>query len=766
MNEHVIPLIYSRFDIVWPDDEAEPEDLHTGVDALTYGLSTLAMGEHDFNGTSILTKSDNGESLCPHCGCSIDQSEIRKSQPESTRPVRNSEHRHNYAQYIRKLSIGNGPPQYVRSYTADKESGKMLNTLVTQVIRRTRHLENFNWDMPTGLTRDVWLALASISRPEKSRRTSLLRLWVRMHDPRLAAYEPYPRQPSAQSPPPPPASTVPPTATTQNTPAAPFPPFQCPEMSPEFQIWNGPTKLDNVAYPRRNFSLLGPLRSLSVLAIDAPEFLYEMSDLIARSNAVLKELRVGLASFIANKNRDWKEVWEGEDAPDPYKAYQNPRSRTQKRAGGVLGTLFGRFFSVKEYEQALAWVDEKNTSTAEMPVDERLATWNATLETMKIECNKKPEGARKTPDDFQIVCQKLHLDVLELNHVELSVKVLAGVIDWTKLTTLTLLSCPLSEQLWLYLRRTYAPKPPSTGNSHTFQHYPLSIRKIRTDTVSMVLIKFLTDALGPNTLNSLILKERYPTPKNRPAKVNLKQIFKGPLRRHAASLQQLSIDSAPRKANGFLDSKSDSAHYQQWLAYREVLGFITSGAMSKLKELCISIQYKDWHYFLRRLPRTPQLQVLYIPVLHHANQLQNCRKSDPEDLACQVADAVTYKPEIELCYFANHNHCFEIFECQESSSDPNEDQLSTPNDWTMGPTIDHSDDEGEDVVVDEDDDGDDTNDDTTTDEDTEESDSDANSGRESWTDAVEDKSKVYFDVKDILFPDEKSEVFKARRMEL
>src|SRR3954464_5544638 len=44
LHNLAIPHIYSRFDIVWPDAHATA-DPRTGVDALTYGLATLCMGD-------------------------------------------------------------------------------------------------------------------------------------------------------------------------------------------------------------------------------------------------------------------------------------------------------------------------------------------------------------------------------------------------------------------------------------------------------------------------------------------------------------------------------------------------------------------------------------------------------------------------------------------------------------------------------------------------------------------------------------------------
>lgn len=762
LYKHIIPLMYTRFDIVWPDDEAEPEDAPGNVDALTYGLSTLSMSGDD------RSEAVANYEACPHCGQAIchqpHNNEQQFLRSDSFRLV------NDYAQYIRKFSIGNGPPQYIRDYTADKERGKMLNTLVARAVMNSQNLENFVWDMPTGLTREVWIALASLKRRRDAQHCRLKRVWIRMHDPRLVVYEPWPRQVSNPSPPHPPGSTLP-TGNNNNTQltAAPYPPFQFAHTAPEFQSPSRPTNGKNVAYPNRTFSLLCPLQSLNVMEIDAPEFLYEMSDLISRSIHCLKELRVSLATFISNKTLDWKEVWEGEDAPDPYEAFNGTRTRSQKRAGGVLGTLFGRFFSVKEYERALAFTNDRNLSADSAACEERLTKLNSEFRTVSVVAHKSPSGTEHMPVQFEIHSKKLSLEKLELSFITLSISVLTGVVDWTKLTSLTLMCCSLSDLLWLHLKRSYAPKPSVDGGCHSQLEYPLALREVRTDSVSTVFLKFVTDALSPNSLRSLHLRDRHPSQKQRPVKVTLKQIFKGPLRRHATSLERLSIDSAPRKTtNGFLDSKKDSAQYQQWLASRDVLAFITSSAMPKLQELCLSIQYKDWHYFLRRLVKIPHLQVLYIPVLHHDGQLQNCQKSDSEDLAYQVADAISFRPEISLSYFANHNRCFEIFESRSGDMDTGAEDDRSPTNWMNGTAIEHSDEEDVDVDgADEVTADDDSEADTGTDNGSADSEDDGPDNGDGWKfDGGEEKDRIVFAVRDTLFPDSKAEVFKFRKPEL
>ena len=126
LHNVVIPVIYSRFDIVWPDAHA-PTETRTGVDALTYGLSTLVMSKEVFEDGPV-PHSTAAIHKCSQCGylehCSHS---ARPSTISSCVPTRNG---NNYAQYTRKFSLGNGPTEWVQEYLITKESGKMLGTLV------------------------------------------------------------------------------------------------------------------------------------------------------------------------------------------------------------------------------------------------------------------------------------------------------------------------------------------------------------------------------------------------------------------------------------------------------------------------------------------------------------------------------------------------------------------------------------------------------------------------------------------------------------
>ena len=192
---------------------------------------------------------------------------------------------------------------------------------------------------------------------------------------------------------------------------------------------------------------------------------------------------------------------------------------------------------------------------------------------------------------------KLRLEVLELERVQLSVSVLLKAFDWSILTTLTLLHCYNHEQLWKSLRRTYTPRQaypsgsPSSNKAYKASYtlrseYGLSLKKIHTNMVSPSLIAFLKDTLAPNTLEVLFLQEA----RSYSSTVTVDAIYRGPLRRHRASLKKVMIDSSEHGPEGH----ATSTRWRRWMLNRDIITFMTSGRMTSLRELAVSIDYKDW----------------------------------------------------------------------------------------------------------------------------------------------------------------------------
>ena len=688
-----IPQIYSRFDIVWPDGHTTTEN-RTGVDALTYGLATLVMAKDVFGEAPIQRFSHHHIHRCPQCG-RLDQC----PHPARTAPKwRKTRRGNDFAQYTRKFSLGNGPADWVQEYLITKEGGKMLGTLVALALGRMRNLETFIWDMPTGVLRDVWLALGSLADREDGHECRLERVWVRWHNnsegsspsanPTLISHGPHNINPLA-------------------APGLPTSLFQIPPYPP-------------VEFP--TFSILPPLKSLSVLDIDELPYVQEMSILIERSFLRLRELRVGLAQHAQD------DIWASLPE-DKINASSPTTDSASSSPGGLLGILLEGLsdaFSGTSHREPVGTSDngaysEEATSqiqtslphTAPIPfrmagsmrqaqdvhdssilhtmstVKETLEKSNASVVNIGAKMQELTDSlashtmANPVNPDFRTdpsrtspsSSLKLKLDVLELERVAISIPVLSKSIDWPRLTSLTLLGCRHHEQLWKALRKRFGPpqhlaqpstlpksplKSPRTPSSPRFasaaQDYPLKLKRLHTDFVSSSLITFLKETLAPDTLEWLFLQEN----RTYTSSITIDQIYRGPLRRHRSSLRKLLIDSGNRTNNdGAAAGGVSSARSRKWTLNREVLTFALSGRMSCLRELAVAIDYKDWHFFLQHLPCIPQLRSLYIP---HISEHVHGRNLDSRESALQVLDVVALRPELELCYLGIQTKCFEILE--------------------------------------------------------------------------------------------------------
>jgi hypothetical protein len=265
-----------------------------------------------------------------------------------------------YPQFTRKFSLGNGPADWVQEYLITKESGKMLGTLVALAVARMVNLETFVWDMPTGVLRDVWLALSSLQNRHPKNECRLERVWVRWHDNSDPANLP-PAQSSST-----PASTTPqmlagstmtsigwtiPTGSSSNTQGNPQP------LS---------YTQSRVEYP--TLSVLPPLRSLSVLDVDELDYLDEMSVLIAKSKDRLRELRVGISAKAMN--RDFVIAWDGPELHQVDHKASWPGASTvgERRLGGVLGVLLGRVFDIRKKQKAKPDRKDWNPATVSSPL--------------------------------------------------------------------------------------------------------------------------------------------------------------------------------------------------------------------------------------------------------------------------------------------------------------------------------------------------------------------------------------------------------------
>ena len=783
-----IPQIYSRFDIVWPDG-LTTTDNRTGVDALTYGLATLVMAKDVFGEATNQKCSNHHIHRCSQCG-RLDQCPHPARAASTWQKTRRG---NDFAQYTRKFSLGNGPADWVQEYLITKEGGKMLGTLVALAVGRMRNLETFIWDMPTGVLRDVWLALGSLAEREDGHECRLEKVWVRWHD-----------NSEASSPPGNP-TLIPHGQQSGNPLAIPSLP------APLFQVPPYP----RVEFP--TFSILPPLRNLSVLDIDELPYVQEMSVLIARSFRRLRELRVGLAQHA--EYNTWERLPEDGMAPNTV----NPPSST----GGFLGILLGGLNDTFDESCTIDAVDSTKNSacstTETMPAQTastqstgvpsrepaavgqvqevheasilpNMSTMKETLENpsahvvnldVKMHDLTDPLANQTVASQPTRDCStesgrglpssplKLQLDVLELERVSISIPVLSRSVEWCHLTTLTILGCRHHDQLWRALRKKFCPQPcfgiPSSSHTtplkssctpstpkvpSTPQDYPLKLKRLHTDSVSAALIAFVKDTLAPDSLEWLFLQEN----SLYNSSVTIDQIYRGPLRRHRRSLKKLLIGSGEQTDEGGDAAGGPSTHHRRWTLNREVLTFILSGRMSSLREMAVAIDYKDWHFFLQRLPCIPHLRSLHIP---HVSGLVHGRNPDSRELALQILDVVALRPELELCYLGIRIKCFEILEYAAGQKPSISDLASASHGSGIGGDSEN------------DSDDDDEGQHSASDNGGEEAGSEMGSTREEGdTDDDDDQAEEHdqctrraekvFKLREILFYDDKVSIFKAR----
>lgn len=786
LHSLVIPYIYSRFDIVWP--EASPTtDSRVGVDALTYGLATLVMA-HDVLGESTIRQP---RQICQCC------SNHHQNPPLPPPNIPTQIRRGNYfAQYTRKFSLGNGPTDWVSEYSITKEGGKMLGTLVALALGRMRNLEAFIWDMPTGVLRDVWIALASLANRNDGHECRLEKIWVRWHDNREMS--PLSREERRH--------TLPSLIRGNASSLFNVPPYPI------------------VEYP--TFSILPALKSITVLDIDEVPYVEELSVLLERSLGQLQELRVGVAVY-AQRLLPFRPIDDRSVVPPEHRA-----SEEDARPGGILGILVGRFcqpFSAlpsittpgrylqPDHGSHLTLCDEprplfplKSEMLGELGVSEMnqlgdmlasqslqddldaptpYAPSETTINTSSNNARLAAFSLPKTSNhaDTEQRKRRLKLQILELERIYLSIPVMSRSLDWSRLESLTLLGCMNHEELWKVLRKTFAPQslrnktPTSKFGSAAFRYrsssathlpvspseYRLRLRRLHTDTVSRSLLDFIKNTLAPDTLEWLFLQRTFAYHSN----VKIEDIYRSAVRMHRSSLRKLLIDgeftNAPQRER---DREAIESRWQDWVCHEELISCITSGKM-RLRELSVSMTHTGWHYFLKRLPNATSLRSLHIShIAHHPFG----RQYDREEIARSILNIIAVRPEIELCYFGIERKCYEILEY--TSQAPRHAVTISNRLGTVGSTT-HS------IVDNDEEDGDEDEGDAAqhvnhfatpdlSDEDDEEGNSNTSSNVDDTDDDEEpsDENLVQrepeFTLREILFYDDKISIFKARHGKL
>jgi hypothetical protein len=586
---------------VWPNDEGSAES--NNVDALTYGLATLVMGEELFDKAPGHQKSAD-QGYCSHCTCEHCQNaKVRRG----THPIKKVRRGNHFAQYTRSFCIGNGPKENVKDYHIKREAGKMLGTLAALSLARMPNLEIFKWDMPTGIVRDIWMSLSYAS-------TKLETVWVRFHDNGPVGVEPGPLMAGL--------------LTTQNPLLALNTLSQMPPMRPDA----GPNvngvlalQLSYGRIERPSFSILPPLGNLSVLDIDEIAYVDEMSVLIGRSIDHLRELRISVATRLVNPG-----------------GWTAPANAAEYFCGiDVTGLLFSKVYDTSLPDEACATTRHQSQfqtlqannqigfhglSYPSKETSSRAAASLSNTDTEGLKLASQIQSSFNGESTSRVVstsgtAKKLRLQILEIEKLLLNASALQNSIDWSLITTLTLLHCGNHEQLWKALRKAYSPRSSSfstlsvspvfrrefaqlsseeaveilsQSNLHaflpnsrqeSFSTYKLNLKRLHTDTVSPALISFLKDTLAPNSLEWMFLQDG----RDYFSTVKLEAIFQGPIRRHRGSLTKVMIDSAIGPAG-----KSSNQKRKKWMANTDFLAFVTSGKMASLKELAISLDYKDW----------------------------------------------------------------------------------------------------------------------------------------------------------------------------
>ena len=761
-------MIYSRFDIVWPGALGLVEP-RTGVDALTYGLSTLVMREELFHTFSLdRTDASHGKGEGYEWKDYGTANYVTQAKPQKTAKLRRGNY---FSQFVKKFSLGNGPFDLVNEYLVTKEGGKMLGTLVALSILGMPNLQTFIWDMPTGILRDVWISLSSLGDHKPS---SLEKVHIRFHNNKEAIMDSDAvRSRSSIHQPSNTATAASPSAGPQT---ASSPNAIIDLLAPRFVISN-----HHVESP--NFSVLPPLSSITAIAMDELANVDELSVLVGKSAAKLRDLRVGIASELHTSGylEDSKamrclQATGGQStlrllfselgldevagsAASYAKTCLSKEMGTEKVAQGpsispavsgptkMTSGVDSPGLDIASIDPALTpgktastetnladIIKEHLTSSTETEVagDQKsrssafALTSDPALEATSIHHDHQTSPASQTNPKH-----RLKLEILQLERHVLDPLLLRKAIDWSTLTSLTLLRCSETDRLWRAFREWFAPLTRSqslilaipmksldkkTGNLPKLRRMPtspsptnqstityrLNLKRLHTDTVSPDLMVFLKDTLAPNSLEYLFLQDN----PEYSSTVTTAQIHKGALRRHHSSLTKLLLDSSHGPKHG---GRSHALSAKKWTLNRDLLGYITSlGKFPRIRELSISLEYKDWHFFLQQLPHIPTLRSLHIPVI---GEHVYGRDFSIRDVAMGVANVVNLRQECELAYLAIATKCFEIVEApvrkkgrrrskgsgaSNGGGDNYDDDSSSDDDVTPHPSDEDDDDDDDD----------------------------------------------------------------------
>ncbi|KAI0396100.1 hypothetical protein F5Y17DRAFT_154582 [Xylariaceae sp. FL0594] len=610
--ELAMSSLYSYFNIYWSAVAPGNQDL-VYVDALSHGLATLARPGRF--ALSVMTS--------------------RRIPPGQPQGLARYLADHNYASYVRKFQINNAPPEITSEYLTTKESGVMMGTLAAMAVGRMVNLEEFAWDMGSGILPEVFIALARLGETE---RPKLQQAWIRMH----SKSNPSTSRSSASSSPALDASIFQP----QPAEGSPIPklstaignhvPADAKTAAPE------PKGYADVTFTYPTFSVMPPLKRLAALNIDDLAYLDELSILIERSAPQLVELRIGLSEAAARE--DYALPWDGPDLQqvDHEANWPGENRISNYRLGGVLGVLVGRVYDIRSN------MEGEDTDAA--------AATGASGEPTKTDETSQPDkaGSSETPDttlERKRLDGKLKLEKLALEKVGISPGVMLRALDWTNLTSLTILDCAFHRDLWRTLKKHFQPISPAHDYDSprgASPKYRLALKHLHVEPASLAFINFVKETIAPNTIETLFLQHRQG--KGKPL-VPVHQLFNGLIKGHRASIQRLLIQAIPDRHYNHCQKK--------WAVKRENLAYILSGNLRNLTELGMIVRRKDWRRLRWQLPRLTKLQCLYVPYIVDAHFTGS---GGERELALLVADTVTLRREMQLTCVGIVEKCYEIYE--------------------------------------------------------------------------------------------------------
>lgn len=263
----VIPRLYSRVKLNWPEALGHRKIREqTGSDVLIRGLSSLCIGS-SFARTVNRIRTIPGKQ--PH---------YQHRLPDN-----------DFAKYVKEFSIREVRTNKAYDYDELRGSGRLLSILVAGAISKMIHLETFVWDIPTGAPSCIFEALASLAH-QPGNDCRLSNVWVRWDDNstrrRLAGLPGHKALFQGFN------------AAIHSLTYLGYLPGPHDDLSPP----RPPIQYSEYHCEYPTFSVLPPLKRLTVTDIDELGYLDEMAALIGRSKETLEELTVRISEKASSQH--------------------------------------------------------------------------------------------------------------------------------------------------------------------------------------------------------------------------------------------------------------------------------------------------------------------------------------------------------------------------------------------------------------------------------------------------------------------------------